>query len=327
MNTEPEPLPPPVSGWFEDPWDTSQSRYWDGTEWTEHTQPGIETVPEEPLGELVAQGAKKLWAQTLIASGKARHAAGPVLRASAVKAQEAWEKSSAALEARRQTLPNRPNPVAVSSDTPLDQLPPPGPRPPSRPGVPAASAPTSSRKWRGARPLTQHFAVLCWSIAGLLSVLNPVITVLMLNTQYQGFKDGSDIDAEWFTAGEQFAADVGGQAFGWVAGLFIVSSVITLVLYVLVIAGVSAGSTTARVWGTVFSVISIPGLVGTTFTQQRLSQMLAWADLDALTFTNVSFPAILFLHLLGVFFVWLPPTNEYARRKQYQKLSRRYPTY
>lgn len=58
MSTEPEPLPPPASGWFEDPWDTSQSRYWDGTQWTDHTQPSIETVPEEPLGELVAEGAR-----------------------------------------------------------------------------------------------------------------------------------------------------------------------------------------------------------------------------------------------------------------------------
>ena len=270
-----------------------------------------------------SRGSKKLWAQTLIASGKAKDAAGPVLRASAAKAQEAWEKSSAALEARRHAPPPQVAPTPLPSDTPLDQLPPPGPRRPSRPGVPVAS----SGKWRGARPLTQHLAVLCWSIAGLLSVLNPVIAALMLNAQYQGFKDGSDLDAEWFAAGEQFAADVGGHAFGWVAGLFIVSSVITLVLYVLVIAGVSAGSTTARVWGTVFSVISIPGLVSTSFAQQRLSQLLAWADVDALTFTNVSFPMILILHLLGVFFVWLPPTNEYARRKQYQKLSRRYPTY
>lgn len=36
---EPAPQPQPRADWYDDPNDTSQYRYWDGSRWTEHTAP------------------------------------------------------------------------------------------------------------------------------------------------------------------------------------------------------------------------------------------------------------------------------------------------
>lgn len=35
-----EPPAEPVAGWYPDPYDSSQQRYWDGSIWTGHTAPG-----------------------------------------------------------------------------------------------------------------------------------------------------------------------------------------------------------------------------------------------------------------------------------------------
>lgn len=40
------PTPPP--GWHPDPSEPGLIRYWDGTQWTEHTQPAAESTSEEP---------------------------------------------------------------------------------------------------------------------------------------------------------------------------------------------------------------------------------------------------------------------------------------
>ena len=40
------PTPPP--GWHPDPSEPGLIRYWDGTQWTEHTQPAAESTAEEP---------------------------------------------------------------------------------------------------------------------------------------------------------------------------------------------------------------------------------------------------------------------------------------
>lgn len=329
MNSNPSApdLPPP--GWFPDPWDSAQSRYWDGAEWTAHTHLHGDSVPEEPLSEAITEGAKKAWAHTITASRKARAASGPALAAAGEKSKELWGKASESLAQRRAAkqapFTTSPPPASDSASTPsptasVGQLPPPQVLPLSGSAPSMSAAPLR-------RPLTQHLAVLSWLVAGLLYSLNPFITTAILYSQYQAFKSGSSIDSEWFAAGEQIASDLGGQAFGWIAGVFIVFGIISLIIYIAVVSGVSSGSTAARVWGTIFAILAIPGLVSNTLFNQRLASMLAWAELDALTFTNAVFPLILLLNLAGVLFVWLPPTNEYARRRQYAKLSRRYPTY
>lgn len=40
--------PQPPAGWYPDPTQPGQQRYWDGTQWTEHTAPGGEAGTSEP---------------------------------------------------------------------------------------------------------------------------------------------------------------------------------------------------------------------------------------------------------------------------------------
>jgi hypothetical protein len=46
----------PVAGWYQDPHNADQQRYWDGAAWTEHTAPSIPAVPPpgQPLGAAIA---------------------------------------------------------------------------------------------------------------------------------------------------------------------------------------------------------------------------------------------------------------------------------
>jgi thiol:disulfide interchange protein len=38
----------PPAGWYPDPEDASQQRYWDGSTWTEHRAPGVAAQPTQP---------------------------------------------------------------------------------------------------------------------------------------------------------------------------------------------------------------------------------------------------------------------------------------
>ena len=39
---------PAVAGWYSDPWDHAQLRYWDGSEWTSHASPAL--APDDGAG-------------------------------------------------------------------------------------------------------------------------------------------------------------------------------------------------------------------------------------------------------------------------------------
>jgi hypothetical protein len=39
-----QPLPP--AGWYADPANQQQMRYWDGSAWTNHTQPSPQVAPQ-----------------------------------------------------------------------------------------------------------------------------------------------------------------------------------------------------------------------------------------------------------------------------------------
>src|SRR5262245_7807227 len=51
----------PPAGWYEDPEDPGQLRYWDGAEWTDHRTPGQAAAASPQATDLALQPAR-LWA-------------------------------------------------------------------------------------------------------------------------------------------------------------------------------------------------------------------------------------------------------------------------
>ncbi|MFL5866107.1 MAG: RDD family protein [Thermoleophilaceae bacterium] len=48
----------PVAGWYPDPTNPAQRRYWDGSKWTEHTNPGAQPAEAQPAQPAQAQPAQ-----------------------------------------------------------------------------------------------------------------------------------------------------------------------------------------------------------------------------------------------------------------------------
>lgn len=84
MADTPEPSPPtgPPPGWYDDPWNQSPKRWWDGTEWTHHTQTGGAGRPGTDLRvRLEAEQASAKWARSLIIWGGVAQATSSVTSA------------------------------------------------------------------------------------------------------------------------------------------------------------------------------------------------------------------------------------------------------
>ena len=64
----------PPAGWYADPEDPSQQRYWDGSAWTEHRAPGAQPAPAAKPSyspDYTAQQAQQGWQQNTETSGGA----------------------------------------------------------------------------------------------------------------------------------------------------------------------------------------------------------------------------------------------------------------
>ncbi|MEZ5171162.1 MAG: DUF4328 domain-containing protein [Acidimicrobiia bacterium] len=84
MADTPEPPPPgPPPGWYDDPWGQASKRWWDGTQWTHHTQ----TAGASGSGggglraRLEAEQASAGWARSLIIWGGVAQATSSVTSA------------------------------------------------------------------------------------------------------------------------------------------------------------------------------------------------------------------------------------------------------
>ena len=53
----------PSPGWYQDPRDPSQVRWWDGGGWTQNTQPMPGAVPQAPAAQQPAQPGEPQWGQ------------------------------------------------------------------------------------------------------------------------------------------------------------------------------------------------------------------------------------------------------------------------
>ena len=51
----------PAPGWYADPSDPRQNRYWDGAAWTEHVSPGFPHVGDTPAGSAPRRSLRWLW--------------------------------------------------------------------------------------------------------------------------------------------------------------------------------------------------------------------------------------------------------------------------
>lgn len=317
--------PSATPGWYADPWAEAPLRYWDGSEWTGHTH--AEATPAPTLDQTIFGGAKTAWSHTVAASKRARDAAAPTVSAASAKSRQIWDSASTTVKNELRSKPTE-HEQAEPQQTAPQQAPP-------LPTVVPATAPQQAAPQQPApqqtvppRPLTHRIAMAAWALAGLLSVATPLIVVAILNSQYQRVKrlvllaDPGLIE-EYIDQTELAVSDFTSGPFQIVATIFITVGVLMLLIYSAVVCGVFVGSNIARIAGTILVVLATPVLLGTAFLGTWLTGMLAWVNIGALAFVNISFPIVILLHIAGAVCVWLPPTNRYVRARRQLRESRR----
>ena len=175
-------------------------------------------------------------------------------------------------------------------------------------------------------PWSLRIAAWAWAIAGFVFALGPLLAALLLWLQYRSlrgnayritdliaiFAPDETIDlAPYIAEFERIEAWLVGTA-GWmfvvILALYLLAAASTVAAYLVVAKYTRLGSRTARVFGTVLSVLS--GAVVLSIWQAFAA--ISWLPIDALWANHLGL-VIVALHALGIVLVWLPASNAYVR--------------
>lgn len=207
---------------------------------------------------------------------------------------------------------------------------PPQADPPPPNALPAAAPPA-----RAVAPWSLRLAGISWITAGAVFALGPALVLLLLQLQYASLKRqafrladlAGTIDPTDLLEVERYLAEfdrIEGIVFdsaGWVIiPLLIIYGCLALVSFIgYLILGIWTvrGANWARITATALCGISTPIAV----LVWLLFASLSWIPLNAL-WANHAGLVLIALHVLGIVFAWIPPSNAYVRARRAARVSR-----
>lgn len=175
-------------------------------------------------------------------------------------------------------------------------------------------------------PWSLRLASWAWGIAGVVLMLTPLLSTLLLWFQYRSLRKNAmrfadvtgwlappeTIDLEPYVIGlerfEAWLANTSGWLLPLVLVLYLVGAGAILAAYLMIGKYTSLGSRTARIFGTVLSAIAS---VVVLMIWQAFAT-IAWLPVDALWSNHLGL-VVIALHVLGAVLVWIPASNGFVR--------------
>ncbi|XPP26109.1 MAG: hypothetical protein ACNYNX_10895 [Leucobacter sp.] len=220
----------------------------------------------------------------------------------------------------------------------MSSHPPSGQTPSSRPlqyqalqyQAPSSPAPGAARPAeRNRAPWSLRLAGISWITAGVVFALGPALVVLLLQLQYGSLKrqafrlaglagtvDPTDLlEVELYLAEFDRIEALVFDAAGWVLIplliVYVCVALLSLAGYLVFGIWTIRGANWARITGTALCGVSTPIAV----LLWLLFASLSWIPLNAL-WANHAGLVLIALHVLGIAFAWLPPSNAYVRERR-----------